>query len=57
MLGLVLEVLGVVVATVDELEQLHDLRPQGATHACDGWMASLDENGGVALVGVGKKSC
>lgn len=30
---------------------------KGATHSCDGWMASLDENGGVALVGVGKKSC
>lgn len=30
---------------------------KGATHSCDGWMASLDENGGVALVGIGKKAC
>ena len=30
---------------------------KGATHSCDGWMASLDENGGVALVGIGKKNC
>ena len=30
---------------------------KGASHSCDGWMASLDTNGGVALVGVGKKSC
>jgi hypothetical protein len=30
---------------------------KGATHACDGWMASLDENGGIALVGVGTKKC
>lgn len=30
---------------------------KGATHSCDGWMASLDENGGVALIGVGKKHC
>jgi hypothetical protein len=30
---------------------------KGATHTCDGWMASIGENGGVALVGVGKKSC
>jgi hypothetical protein len=30
---------------------------KGATHSCDGWMASIDENGGVALIGVGKKHC
>ena len=30
---------------------------KGATHACDGWMATVDENGGIALVGVGKKNC
>ena len=30
---------------------------KGATHSCDGWMTSLDDNGGVALVGVGKKHC
>ncbi|HEV2593507.1 MAG TPA: hypothetical protein VGU02_16610 [Gaiellaceae bacterium] len=30
---------------------------KGASHTCDGWMATIDENGGVALVGVGKKAC
>ena len=30
---------------------------KGATHSCDGWMASLDADGGISLVGVGKKSC
>jgi hypothetical protein len=30
---------------------------KGASHTCDGWMATIDENGGVALIGVGKKSC
>jgi hypothetical protein len=30
---------------------------KGASHQCDGWLASLDANGGVALVGVGKKHC
>lgn len=30
---------------------------KGATHSCDGWLASIDADGGVALVGVGKKSC
>jgi hypothetical protein len=30
---------------------------KGATHSCDGWMASLDESGSVALIGVGKKNC
>ena len=30
---------------------------KGATHSCAGWMASIDENGGVALIGVGKKHC
>lgn len=30
---------------------------KGATHSCDGWLASIDANGGVALVGVGKKDC
>jgi hypothetical protein len=30
---------------------------KGATHSCDGWMGSIDENGGVALIGVGKKHC
>ena len=30
---------------------------KGATHSCDGWMASLNADGGVALVGIGKKSC
>lgn len=30
---------------------------KGASHSCDGWMATIDENGGVALIGVGKKDC
>ena len=30
---------------------------KGATHSCDGWMASLNADGGVALVGIGKKHC
>ena len=30
---------------------------KGATHSCDGWLASIDETGGIALVGVGKKDC
>ncbi len=30
---------------------------KGASHTCPGWMASLDENGGIALVGVGEKHC
>jgi hypothetical protein len=30
---------------------------KGATHSCDGWMASIDADGGISLVGVGKKSC
>ena len=30
---------------------------KGATHSCDGWMASVNETGGLSLVGVGKKAC
>lgn len=30
---------------------------KGASHRCDGWLASLDANGGVAVVGIGRKSC
>lgn len=30
---------------------------KGATHTCDGWMATIGANGGVALIGVGKRTC
>ena len=30
---------------------------KGATHSCDGWLASLDIDGGVQLTGIGKKDC
>ena len=30
---------------------------KGASHQCDGWLGSIDADGGVALVGIGKKHC
>jgi hypothetical protein len=30
---------------------------KGATHRCDGWLASIATDGSVALTGIGKKDC